>query len=188
MEAIPLENDSIDCVLSNGGFCLVPDKRKAFSEIKRVLVPGGRLSVACTVLRKPLPDIGRRWPPCMEVFMLRDDITPVLTELGFMNVAVDVSNNSMGVWDVREDDAAEVASAVLGLDAGMGGDGGGGGGGCSHAIKAAKRRAAARVTQYLSSEREAGVHSGSPEYAFTEAIDMDELCERVVIYAEVPSR
>ena len=48
MESIPLDDNSIDCVISNGAFCLAPNKRKSFEEIKRVLKPGGRFSVACT--------------------------------------------------------------------------------------------------------------------------------------------
>ena len=70
------------------------DKRKAFGEIMRVLRPGGRLAIACTVLRRELPQLGegKRWPPCMEVFMPQDAVLPLLTELGFSDVAVDDSN------------------------------------------------------------------------------------------------
>jgi SAM-dependent methyltransferase len=45
-EALPVENASIDAVISNGVLNLVPDKEKAFSEIVRVLRPGGRLLLA----------------------------------------------------------------------------------------------------------------------------------------------
>ena len=38
LSAIP--DGSIDCVISNGGFCLCPDKRRAFAEIFRVSTPG----------------------------------------------------------------------------------------------------------------------------------------------------
>ena len=37
MEKIPLPDNSVDCVISNGAFCLAPNKRKSFEEIKRVL-------------------------------------------------------------------------------------------------------------------------------------------------------
>ena len=69
MEQLPMGEAVFDVVISNGGFCLCPDKERSFREIYRVLKPGGRISIACTVLRAPLPDLsstGRRWPPCME--------------------------------------------------------------------------------------------------------------------------
>jgi arsenite methyltransferase len=45
-EALRVEDASVDVVISNGVLNLVPDKRKAYSEIARVLRPGGRLLLA----------------------------------------------------------------------------------------------------------------------------------------------
>ncbi|HLJ55311.1 MAG TPA: methyltransferase domain-containing protein [Chthonomonadaceae bacterium] len=45
-EALPADDASVDVVISNGVLNLVPDKRKAYSEIARVLRPGGRLLLA----------------------------------------------------------------------------------------------------------------------------------------------
>lgn len=45
-EALPIADASVDVVISNGVLNLVPDKRKAYSEIARVLRPGGRLLLA----------------------------------------------------------------------------------------------------------------------------------------------
>ena len=42
IEKVPLPDDSVDVVISNGAFCLAPDKEKAFKEVFRVLKPGGR--------------------------------------------------------------------------------------------------------------------------------------------------
>jgi len=42
-EELPLETDSVDIVISNGVLNLTTDKHRAFSEIERVLRPGGRL-------------------------------------------------------------------------------------------------------------------------------------------------
>ncbi len=42
-EALPLEAESVDVVISNGVLNLTTDKHRAFSEIHRVLKPGGRL-------------------------------------------------------------------------------------------------------------------------------------------------
>ena len=43
MEHLPMGPSEYDCVISNGGFCLCPDKRAAFQEIHRVLKPGGKM-------------------------------------------------------------------------------------------------------------------------------------------------
>ena len=51
MENMPLPDNSIDCVISNGAFCLAPNKKKAFSEIMRVLKPGGRMSVSTSTMK-----------------------------------------------------------------------------------------------------------------------------------------
>jgi arsenite methyltransferase len=45
-EALPVEDASVDVVISNGVLNLVPGKRKAYFEIARVLRPGGRLLLA----------------------------------------------------------------------------------------------------------------------------------------------
>jgi ubiquinone/menaquinone biosynthesis C-methylase UbiE len=55
IEEMPVESDSTDVVISNCVLNLVPDKAKAFSEIFRILKPGGHLSVSDVVLRGDLP-------------------------------------------------------------------------------------------------------------------------------------
>jgi ubiquinone/menaquinone biosynthesis C-methylase UbiE len=55
IEKMPVEADSTDVVISNCVLNLVPDKDKAFSEIFRILKPGGHLSVSDVVLRGTLP-------------------------------------------------------------------------------------------------------------------------------------
>ena len=56
IEEIPVESDFTDVVISNCVLNLVPDKLKAFSEIFRILKPGGHLSVSDVVLRGDLPE------------------------------------------------------------------------------------------------------------------------------------
>lgn len=55
-EAIPFDDSSFDVIISNGVINLSPDKERSFSELYRVLRPGGRLQFADIVLRSDLPE------------------------------------------------------------------------------------------------------------------------------------
>ena len=59
-EALPLEDASVDVVLSNGVLNLTPDKEKAFAEIARVLRPRGRLQLGDIVVAAELSEAIRR--------------------------------------------------------------------------------------------------------------------------------
>jgi arsenite methyltransferase len=56
IENLPVEDDSIDVVISNCVINLVPDKQRVFEEIYRVLKPGGRFVVSDIVLTQDLPE------------------------------------------------------------------------------------------------------------------------------------
>jgi SAM-dependent methyltransferase len=58
--ALPLADASVDVVISNGVINLVPEKEKAFGEVRRVLRPGGRLQLADIVLDAELGEDARR--------------------------------------------------------------------------------------------------------------------------------
>ena len=58
--ALPIDAESADVAISNGVLNLVPDKRAAVAEIRRVLKPGGRVQIADIVLGVELPQDARQ--------------------------------------------------------------------------------------------------------------------------------
>ena len=59
IEEMPLPDNTYDVVVSNCVLNLVPDKQKAFSEIMRVLKPGGHFCVSDVVIRGTLSESAR---------------------------------------------------------------------------------------------------------------------------------
>lgn len=57
---LPVADESVDVVISNGVLNLVPEKERAFSEILRVLRPGGRLQLADIAVDMELSEEVRR--------------------------------------------------------------------------------------------------------------------------------
>ena len=60
IESLPLDDESVDVVISNGVIDLVPDKDAVFSEIDRVMRPGGRLQIADVVIHKEVSEDARK--------------------------------------------------------------------------------------------------------------------------------
>ena len=60
IESLPLEDASVDIVISNGVVDLVPDKDAVFDEIDRVLRPSGRLQIADIVIHTEVSEDARK--------------------------------------------------------------------------------------------------------------------------------
>lgn len=92
IEQIPLADNSFDVVISNCVLNLVPDKVKAFSEIKRVLKPGGHFCVSDIVLKGYLPEDMREaaalYAGCVSGALQKDEYLQIVAESGFSGIEV----------------------------------------------------------------------------------------------------
>ena len=55
IEHLPIEDESVDAIISNCVINLSPEKSRVFGEAYRVLRPGGRMMISDLVLERPLP-------------------------------------------------------------------------------------------------------------------------------------
>jgi len=92
LEDLPVEDNSVDVVISNCVINLVPDKKKAFAEAFRVLKPGGRLMVSDLVLRQELPLSIREsiegYVGCISGAAMKDAYLDAIRSAGFDDVEV----------------------------------------------------------------------------------------------------
>jgi len=59
-EHLPFDDACFDVVISNGVIDLIPDKDAVFSEITRVLRPGGRIQLADVTIQNPVSEESKR--------------------------------------------------------------------------------------------------------------------------------
>lgn len=92
IENLPVEDNSVDVVISNCVINLAPDKEKVFSEIYRALKQGGRLMVSDTVLIKPLPENLKNDKDllvgCVSGAILKQDYLNLLKKVGFFDIKI----------------------------------------------------------------------------------------------------
>jgi len=92
IEQIPLPENSYDVVISNCVLNLVPDKEKAFSEIMRVLKPGGHFCVSDIVLKGDLPDDMREaaalYAGCVSGALQKEEYLRIVKEAGYSGIEV----------------------------------------------------------------------------------------------------
>ena len=90
IEKIPITSNVADVVVSNCVMNLVPDKVKAFSEVFRILKPGGHFSISDIVLTGDLPERIRNaaemYAGCVASAIQKEDYLRIIAEAGFKNV------------------------------------------------------------------------------------------------------
>ena len=92
IEKLPIGAERANVVVSNCVLNLVPDKAKAFSEMARILKPGGHFSVSDIVLNGPLPDKIRNaaemYAGCVSGALQKDAYLGHIQKAGFEQVTV----------------------------------------------------------------------------------------------------
>jgi len=92
IEEMPFENDLADVIVSNCVLNLVPDKKKAFGEMSRVIKPGGHFCVSDIVLSGHLPDElindATMYAGCVSGAIQKEDYLDIVKKAGFKNVEI----------------------------------------------------------------------------------------------------
>jgi ubiquinone/menaquinone biosynthesis C-methylase UbiE len=88
-EQLPVDDESVDVVISNGVVNLAPDKSQVFAEIHRVLRPGGRLYLADVVVQRELKDEVRNNPDLWAACIAGALPEPELAELALASGLID---------------------------------------------------------------------------------------------------
>lgn len=107
IENLPLDDNSIDIVISNCVINLSPNKNKVFRESYRVLKPGGRIMVSDIVLEKELPKPIKNnlsaYASCISGAELKDKYLDIIKSAGFTNIKIIEETNFPIYFIVSED-------------------------------------------------------------------------------------
>lgn len=99
-ENLPVEDNSVDVVISNCVINLTEDKGKAFQEIYRILKPGGRLEISDVVATNTLPEKIRNnpneWAACVSGALPQQEYLDLIQFAGFKNITTHNSENYAG--------------------------------------------------------------------------------------------
>jgi len=98
IENLPVEDNSIDVIISNCVINLSPAKEKVFTEAKRVLKPGGRLAISDILKAEEFPAAIKanldNYSGCVTGSIARDELLSILEELEFKNIEVERKSHS----------------------------------------------------------------------------------------------
>ncbi|KAB3547202.1 MAG: arsenite methyltransferase [ANME-2 cluster archaeon] len=92
IENLPVEDDSIDVVISNCVVNLSPDKLATYKEVFRVLKPDGRVLISDIVTEGELPEDIRQsfdsWTECIAGALETQEYLDTITKAGFRDVTI----------------------------------------------------------------------------------------------------
>lgn len=92
IEDMPIVGNQADVIISNCVLNLVPNKHKVFSEIFRVLRPGGHFSISDIVLEGELPakwkEVAELYAGCVSGAIQKKEYLGIIEEAGFKNITL----------------------------------------------------------------------------------------------------
>jgi SAM-dependent methyltransferase len=93
IENLPVADNMVDVVISNCVINLSTDKPRVFSEIFRVMKPGGRFFISDIVLTHELPDkikkSTRGYVGCISGALLKEEYMKNIVDAGFDHINID---------------------------------------------------------------------------------------------------
>lgn len=113
IEKLPVDDGSMDTVISNCVINLSPDKSKVFSEAYRVLKPRGKLVISDIVSEHQLPDGIREdpnaWAGCIAGALEQQEYLAKIREAGFRDLQL-VPNGEFYAEDVKSSEIVKLLS------------------------------------------------------------------------------
>ena len=104
-ESIPVEDNSVDVIISNCVINLCEDKGLVFKEAYRTLKPGGRLEISDMVTNRALSVDERmkafEWAECISGALPEKEYLDLITEAGFNGISITRSDSSGEMNGVR---------------------------------------------------------------------------------------
>jgi ubiquinone/menaquinone biosynthesis C-methylase UbiE len=92
IEDMPVTSNKADVIVSNCVLNLVPNKHKVFSEIYRVLKPGGHFSISDIVLEGELPakwkEVAELYAGCVSGAIQKSEYLGIIEEAAFKNITL----------------------------------------------------------------------------------------------------
>jgi SAM-dependent methyltransferase len=98
IEYLPVEDESVDIIISNCVINLSPEKPRVFREAMRVLRPGGRLAISDVVASMELPDEIKNdlalYSGCMAGASIIDELIDMMVAAGFDGIKITPKDDS----------------------------------------------------------------------------------------------
>ena len=105
IEALPVESNTVDVIMSNCVINLSPDKAAVFSEAVRVLKPGGRISVSDIVTEGDFSAELRadtaQWAECVTGAIDASLYTGMMAAAGFTDITIVDKSNAEGIIEIQ---------------------------------------------------------------------------------------
>lgn len=116
IEGLPIEDNSIDLIISNCVINLSPDKLKTYKEAYRVLKPGGRILISDLVTEGKLPEeiikSFEAWASCISGALEKKEYLNTIKKAGFKNISI-VSQNTFYEPGLNDKLAGKITSVKI---------------------------------------------------------------------------